>query len=181
MSKDANAAKRRAIRAYWFLIAVQWLLLTLGLAGVMTRSAIALEDYVSPNLSEGWLAVASVAVGLLMGLTVLSPKALVPLVLSCCLAASVTYGLVIYLPAWQGTLFRSTTFANYAQQQGLLFFIWTSIPAVIGAIAGYLVSGEIRRALEQRRDGPDSERLPWWERAGEGTETPDAGRGTRGK
>jgi hypothetical protein len=81
-----------------------------------------------------------------------------------CLVAAVIFGLVIYMPAWQGTLFRSTTLSNYAQQQALFLFLWTTIPAIIGAMIGYLVGGSVRRALEIRRDGPEADHVPWWER-----------------
>jgi hypothetical protein len=100
----------------------------------------------------------------LLGLTVMSPRVLFPLVITMCLIASVIFGMVVYMPAWQGTLFRSTTLANYAQQQALFLGIWTAAPAVIGALIGYLLGGNIRRALEIRRDGADPEHVPWWER-----------------
>jgi hypothetical protein len=162
--KEQSTARRRAESGYWTLIAAQWLMLTLAIAGTMTRSSNALRDYVSPNLSDGWLTGGAFLAGLLLGLTVISPKALFPSVLSMCLAAAVIFGLVVYMPAWQGTLFRSTTLANYAQQQALFLGIWTAAPATIGALIGYLVSGGIRRALEVRRDGPDAAHVPWWER-----------------
>jgi hypothetical protein len=38
------------------------------------------------------------------------------------------------------------------------------VPAIIGSMVGYLLSGGIRRAIEERRDGPDTEHVPWWER-----------------
>lgn len=164
MSDDRARARRRAGRVYWLLIAGQWLLLTLAIAGGMARGSNALRDYVSPNLGDGWLSAGAVLAGFLLGLTVISPKALFPLAIAMCFVASVIFGLVIYLPAWQGTLFRGTTLANYAQQQALFLWIWTMIPAVIGAMAGYLSSGGIRRALEERRDGPDTEHVPWWDR-----------------
>jgi hypothetical protein len=158
------SARRRSNITYWLLIAGQWLLLMLGLAGAMARSSNALRDYVSPNLGDGWLLGGALVAGLLLGLTVISPKALFPLVISMCLVAAVIFGLVIYMPAWQGTLFRSTTLSNYAQQQALFLFLWTTIPAIIGALIGYLVGGSVRRALEIRRDGPGDDHVPWWER-----------------
>jgi hypothetical protein len=164
MSDDGKRARRRSAINYWLVIAGQWLLLTLAIAGGMARSSNALRDYVSPNLSDGWLTVGAFLAGLLLGLTVISPKVLFPLVISMCMVAAVIFGLVVYMPAWQGTLFRSTTLANYAQQQALFLGIWTTAPAVIGALIGYLISGSIRRALEIRRDGPDAEHVPWWER-----------------
>jgi hypothetical protein len=150
---------------YWLLIAGQWLLLMLALTGAMARSSNALRDYISPNLSDGWLLGGALVAGLLLGLTVISPKALFPLVITMCLVAAVIFGLIIYMPAWQGTLFRSTTLSNYAQQQALFLFLWTTIPAVIGALIGYLVGGSIRRAIEIRRDGPETDHIPWWERS----------------
>lgn len=157
-------SKRRSSSAYWLLIAGQWLLLTVAISGAMVRSSNALRDYVSPNLGDGWLAFGALVAGLLLGLTVISPKALFPLVIAMCLVAAVAFGLVVYLPAWQGTLFRSTTLSNYAQQQALILWLWTTVPAVVGALFGYLFSGSIRQALETRRDGPDAEHIPWWER-----------------
>jgi hypothetical protein len=156
--------RRRSNITYWLLIAGQWLLLMLALAGAMARSSNALRDYVSPNLGDGWLLGGALVAGLLLGLTVISPKALFPLVITMCLVAAVIFGLVIYMPAWQGTLFRSTTLSNYAQQQALFLFLWTTIPAIIGALIGYLVGGSVRRALEIRRDGPEADHVPWWER-----------------
>ena len=164
MSDDGRRQRRRAQSTYWLLIAGQWLLLTLAITGAMTRSANALRDYVSPNLGDGWLAVGALVAGLLLGLTVITPKVLFPLVISMCLVAAVLFGLIVYMPAWRGTLFRSTSFANYAQQQALFLWLWTTIPAIIGALAGYLLGGGIRRALEIRRDGPDAAHTPWWER-----------------
>lgn len=164
MSDEARRARRRAQSSYWLLIAGQWLLLTLAVAGTMVRSSIALRDYVSPNLSDGWLAAVAFVAGLLLGMTVLSPKVLFPLALLMSLGAATIFGLVLYMPAWQGTLFRSTTLANFAQQQSLFVAIWTAAPALIGALIGYLASGSIRRALEIRRDGPAVEHIPWWER-----------------
>lgn len=164
MSDDRRQTRRRMTMTYWLLIAGQWLLLTLALTGAMARSSNALRDYVSPNLGDGWLISGALLAGALLGLTVISPKALFPLVIMMCLVAAAVFGIVIYLPAWQGTLFRSTTLANYAQQQALFLFLWTTIPAIIGALVGYLLAGSIRRALEIRRDGPDAEHVPWWER-----------------
>ncbi len=164
MSDDGNRSRRRATINYWLLIAAQWLLLTLAITGGMVRGSNALRDYVSPNLSDGWLTAGAFVAGLLLGLTIISPKVLFPLVITMCMVAAVIFGLVIYMPAWQGTLFRSTTLANYAQQQALFLGVWTTAPAVIGALIGYLLSGNIRRALEIRRDGPDTDHVPWWER-----------------
>ena len=161
---DGTRSRRRRTVNYWLLIAAQWLLLTLAIAAGMARSSIALHDYVSPNLSDGWLTAGAFLAGLLLGLTVISPKVLFPLVISMSMVAAAIFGLVIYMPAWQGTLFRSTTLANFAQQQALFLGVWTMVPAIIGAMIGYLVSGNIRRALEIRRDGPDTEHVPWWER-----------------
>jgi len=164
MNDDGRRARRRAQGSYWLLIAGQWLLLTLAIAGGMVRSSIALRDYVSPNLSDGWLTAVAFVAGLLLGLTVISPKVLFPLALLMSLVAAATFGAVVYMPAWQGTLFRSTTLSNYAQQQALFLTIWTAAPAILGSLIGYLLSGGIRRALELRRDGPDAEHIPWWER-----------------
>lgn len=164
MSADGASVRRRAQSSYWLLIAAQWLLLTLALTGGMVRGSNALRDYVSPNMSDGWLTVGACLAGLLLGLTVMSPKALIPLVITMGFVAATIFGLIIYLPAWQGTLFRSTTLANYAQQQALFLGIWTTVPAMVGALIGYLLSGSTRRALEVRRDGPDDEHVPWWER-----------------
>jgi hypothetical protein len=116
---DTTRARRKSTVGYWLLIAAQWLLLMLAIAGGMARSANALRDYVSPNLGDGWLTAGAFLAGLLLGLTVISPKALFPLVITMCLVAAVIFGLIVYMPAWQGTLFRSTTLANYAQQQAL--------------------------------------------------------------
>ena len=165
MSDDTARTPRRSQRGYWLLIAVQWLLLTLALTGTMTRSALAMADYVSPNLSPGWLAVAAFVMGLLLGMTVISPRVLFPLVMLMVGIASALFGAIIYLPAWQGTLFRNTTFANYAQQQALLFTIWTAVPALVGALAAYLLAGGIRDAVERRRTGAGADALPWWERS----------------
>lgn len=164
MSDNGARSRRRAQRSYWLLIAGQWLLLMLAIAGGMVRSSNALRDYVSPNMSDGWLTGGAFLAGILLGLTVISPKVLFPLVITMCMLAAAIFGLIVYLPAWQGTLFRSTTLANYAQQQALFLGIWTTVPAAIGALIGYLLSGNIRRALEIRRDGPDDEHIPWWER-----------------
>jgi hypothetical protein len=130
----------------------------------MLRCSKALRDYVSPSFGDGWLTGGALLAGLLLGLTVISPRVLVPLVIAMCMVAAVLFGLIIYLPAWQGTLFRSTTLSNYAQQQAFFLGIWTLVPAMIGAMIGYLLAGSVRRAIETRRDGPDSERVPWWER-----------------
>lgn len=164
MSDEAPRARRRAWISYWLLIAIQWLLLTVAIASAMVRSSIALRDYVSPNLSDGWLTAGAFLAGLLLGLTVISPKVLFPLALAMCLVAATMFGLVIYMPAWQGTLFRSTTLANFAQQQALFLGAWSAAPALFGALIGYLLSGGIRRALEVRHDGPDPDHVPWWER-----------------
>lgn len=161
---DTTRARRKSTVSYWLLVAAQWLLLTLAIAGGMARSANALRDYVSPNLGDGWLTAGAFLAGLLLGLTVISPKVLFPLVITMCLVAATIFGLVIYMPAWQGILFRSTMLANYAQQQALFLGIWTTVPAVIGALIGYLLAGSVRRALEIRRDGPDDDHVPWWER-----------------
>jgi hypothetical protein len=164
MSAAPHGSRRRSQVSYWLLIAGQWLLLTSALAGGMLRCSKALRDYVSPSFGDGWLTVGALVAGLLLGLTVISPRVLVPLVIAMCLVAAVLFGLIIYLPAWQGTLFRSTTLSNYAQQQALFLGIWTLVPAIIGAMIGYLLAGSVRRALETRRDGPDTEHVPWWER-----------------
>ena len=110
MSDEVVPTPRRSQRGYWLLIAVQWLLLTLALTGTMTRSALAMADYVSPNLSPGWLAVAAFVMG-------------------------------------------------------LLFTIWTAVPALVGALAAYLLAGGIRDAVERRRTGAGADALPWWERS----------------
>lgn len=165
--------RHRFQTTYWLLIAAQWILLTLALSGGMVRSSNALRDYVSPNLGDGWLTIGALLAGLLLGATVMSPKALVPLILTMCVVAATIFGLVIYFPAWQGTLFRSTTLANYAQQQALFLGVWTGVPAVIGSMVGYLLSGDIRRALELRIDGPDDEHVPWWDRPGQRAEHTD--------
>jgi len=164
MSEQSATTQRRSTLTYWLLIAGQWLLLTLALTGAMVRSSNALRDYVSPNISDGWLLACALLTGLLFGVTVISPKALFPLAITACLVAAVVFGLAIYMPAWQGTLFRSNSLANYAQQQALFFWLWTTIPAVIGGMIGYLVAGSVRRALEIRRDGSDDDHTPWWER-----------------
>ncbi len=163
MTSKAEQRRRLQVK-YWLLIAAQWLLLTLAMSGGMARSSNALRDYVSPNLGDGWLTFGALLAGFLLGVTVMSPKALIPLVLTMSLVAATIFGLVIYLPAWQGTLFRSTTLANYAQQQALFLGIWTTVPAVIGSMIGYLLSGGVRRAIELRIDGPDDKHVPWWER-----------------
>ena len=76
---DTTRARRKSTISYWLLIAAQWLLLMLAIAGGMTRSANALRDYVSPSLGDGWLTAGAFLAGLLLGLTVISPKALFPL------------------------------------------------------------------------------------------------------
>ncbi|HEX5164005.1 MAG TPA: hypothetical protein VFV93_01310 [Thermomicrobiales bacterium] len=157
-------SRRRSQISYWLLIAAQWLLLTFAIAGGMVRGSKALRDYVSPSVGDGWLTGGALVAGLLLGLTVISPRVLVPLVISMCVVAAIVFGLIIYTPAWQGTLFPSTRLSNYAQQQALFLGLWTTVPAIIGALIGYLLAGSIRQALETRRDGADTEHLPWWER-----------------
>src|SRR5688500_4107772 len=96
---DTTRARRKSTISYWLLIAAPWLLLMLAIAGGMARSATALSDYVSPNLGDGWLTAGAFLAGLLLGLTVILPKALFPLVITMCMVAATIFGLIVYMPA----------------------------------------------------------------------------------
>jgi hypothetical protein len=159
-------ASRRVTRLLpWLLLAAQWLLLTIALAAAITRSSQALRDYISPRLPDGMLLLVAIGLGALLGAGAPSLRVLVALTIAMCLVASALYGAVLYSPAWRGaTALRNVVFANYAQQQAFFTFIWTLVPAMMGAIPGHLVAAAARRAAEAERARRVEGRVPWWER-----------------
>ena len=123
-------------------IALQWLALTVALASVVVHAGAALDDYVSPNLDGLFIFLAAFLLAGLLGMTVESPKVLVPLTFGMCITASAIYGGVIYSPVWLDISTGSVTLQNYASEQALLIFLWTLIPAITGALTGYLTRGD---------------------------------------
>ena len=146
---------------YWSIIALQWLALTVMHGAALVWSSRALERYISPHQST-LLFIASAFVGsLLLGLTIRRGVVLGILSVLLCLVGAAIYGAVIYSPAWEGTIARVVSFQNYATQQALFVFVWSLLPAALGAFAGFMGGAGLRQGLEPR--SPD-DAAPWWER-----------------
>lgn len=146
---------------YWLLIAFQWLALTVMHGAALVWSSRALEKYISPHQSTLLFIVSATVASLLLGLTVRRGAVLGILTVLLCLVGAAIFGATIYSPAWDGTIARVVSFQNYATQQALFVFIWSLLPAALGAFAGFMAGAGLRQALEPRDDSVDA---PWWER-----------------
>ncbi len=149
---------------YWSLIALQWLALTIMHGAAIVWSSRALERYISPHQST-LLFIGSAFVGsVLLGLTIRRGVVLGILTVLLCLVGATIFGATIYSPAWNGIIARVVSFQNYATQQALFVFIWSLLPAALGAFAGFMVGAGLRQGMEPREVG---EAVPWWERRAE--------------
>lgn len=146
---------------YWSLIALQWLALTVMHGAAIVWSSRALERYISPHQST-LLFIGSAFVGtLLLGLTIRRGVVLGILAVLLCLGGAAIYGATIYSPAWEGILARVVSFQNYATQQALFVFLWSLLPAALGAFTGFMSGAGLRQGLEPRSA---DDTVPWWER-----------------
>jgi len=148
---------------YWLIIALQWFALTIMQAAAIIWSSRALEKYIAPSQST-LLFLGSALVGaFLLGLTIRRGVVLGILTILFCLGGAAIYGATIYSPAWEGIIARVVSFQNYATQQAMFVFIWSLLPASLGAFAGSMTGVGVRQALEPRST---DEPAPWWETRG---------------
>ncbi len=146
---------------YWSIVALQWLALTVMHGAAIVWSSRALERYITPHQSTLLFVGSAFAGAALLGLTVRRGVVLSILTVLLCLGGAAIYGATIYSPAWEGIVARVVSFQNYATQQALFIFIWSLLPAALGAFAGFMAGAGLRQGLEPR--SPD-EAIPWWER-----------------
>ncbi|MCO5175999.1 MAG: hypothetical protein M9890_03355 [Thermomicrobiales bacterium] len=146
--------------AYWLIITLQWLALTFMQAAAIIWSSRALEKYIAPTQSTLLFLGTALVGSFLLGLTVRRGVVLGVLTILFCLGAAAIFGATIYSPAWEGTIARVVSFQNYATQQAMFVFIWSMLPASLGAFAGNMIGVGIRQELEPRSN---DEPAPWWE------------------
>lgn len=145
---------------YWTLIALQWLALTVMHGATIVWSSRALERYIAPHQSTLLFLVSSLVGSVLLGLTIRRGVVLGILTALMCLVGAAIFGAVIYSPAWEGTIARVVSFQNYATQQAMFVFIWSLLPATLGAFGGYMAGMGLRQEMESR---DEDEVAPWWE------------------
>lgn len=151
---------------YALLVTLVWLLLTAALAGIVAHSATALDDYVTPQISDGYMLLAAFAFAAILGLMIGNVKLLLPATAGMVLGASALFGMVLYLPAWMGLIPRAVAVQNYATQQALFIALWTLLPSLPGALAGNLLGAGLRRAALDPPSPVDTA-SSWWERRGD--------------
>jgi hypothetical protein len=158
-------SRRVAIRA--LLIALQWVCVTVAVGSFVMRSEASLERLISPHLGAAPMFVAAFFGALLLGLTIESPRYMVPLVILMCLTAAAFIGVLTYAPVIDGAIIRTTTLDNWVLQRTIVVGILLLLAATPGAAAGNLLGGylNVRHELfPHPEDLRENEEVPWWER-----------------
>lgn len=161
----SGSTRRTAVRAG--AIAVQWLFLTIGLGSLVMRSDTSYSDVLSPHLGAAPMFVGAAVAGLLLGLTVESPKLLIPLVLLLCLGAASFVGVLAYAPVADGLLVRTNVLDNFVTQRVVIVSVVLGMGALPAGLGGNMLGASLdfrQEILPRPEDIEDAREVPWWER-----------------
>jgi hypothetical protein len=152
---------RRKMQIGVVVTAFQWLLLTSALGTMVVYTDRSFEGILGFHLDSGYAFVGAGFIGFLMGATIERSKALIPLALLSCVAASGIYVSLLFYPVWNGTLVQTIGLENFASTRALLYFGLTVVPVSFGAMLGRLLANTIPGGdLLRRSEG--AERYEWW-------------------
>jgi hypothetical protein len=160
----SSRTRRIIIRA--FAIGLQWLALTTAVGSLVMRSDQSYAQLISPHLGAFPVFMGAIIAGFLLGLTVESPKALAPLVISMALGAAMFVGVLAYAPVVDGILLRTPSLDNYVSQRVILIFLILLIVSIPAAVGGNLLGSNLRVRQEIAHHPEDLEyeqETPWWE------------------
>lgn len=141
--------------------AVQWLLLTIALGAIVIYTDRSMEGMIGYHLDGGYAFFGAILIGFLMGATIERSTALVVMVFLSCVCAAGMYVAVLYYPVWTGKLVETIGLENFATTRALLYFVLTSIPMSLGAMAGrlagsFLPGGDLRASASKQSE------TRWW-------------------
>jgi Na+/glutamate symporter len=159
----ARIERRTLLRAA--LIAGQWLLLTIALGAVIVRTERTFEGLISPRYDSSSVFIAAFLAALLLGITISSPRALAVAVALLCIGASGLFILLLYIPAWEGTILRTEALDNFALDRGMVLTLLLALPASIGALGGWFLGAAFSPTQEVfPPDKPAGTEPSWWSR-----------------
>lgn len=164
----SGSTGRTIVRA--IAIGVQWLGLTIGLGSLVMRSDTSFSDVISPHLGAAPMFFGAVIAGVLLGLTLESPKLLIPLVLLLCVGAASFIGVLVYSPVVDGLVVRTNALDNFVTQRTVVVSLVLGMGAVPGALVGNLLGPRLdfrQEIMPLPEDVAESQEVPWWERRGD--------------
>jgi Na+/glutamate symporter len=145
------------------LIAGQWLLLTIALGAVIVRTERTFEGLIAPRYDSSSVFIAAFLAALLLGITISSPRALAAAVALLCSGANGLFILLLYIPAWEGTILRTRALDNFALDRALVVPLLMTLPASIGALGGWFLGAAFSPAQEVfPPDRPENHERSWW-------------------
>jgi hypothetical protein len=167
-TKGRRLDRRTLLRAG--LIAGQWLLLSIALGAVIVRTERTFEGLIAPRYDSSSVFIAAFLCALLLGITIGAPRVLAAAVALMCLGATGLFVLMLYIPAWEGTVLRTEALDNFALDRALILPLLMALPASIGALGGWFLGAAFNPAQEVfPPDRPAGAEPSWWsQRSNEG-------------
>lgn len=153
------------------IIALHWLMLTLALGALIVYSADSLQAFLSPTLDGSLIFVGAFVAAFLLGMSLDSFKALMPLTLLMCLGACAVFVFVLFSPTFADVTVRTNSLDNYAATRVFLFMVLMFLPAVVGAGIGNFAGSYVRDDIYGPEDPPYVDNTSWFEQRREAMKT----------
>ncbi len=145
------------------IVALQWLMLTLALGALIVYSADSLQAFLSPTLDGSLIFVGAFVAAFLLGLSIESFRALIPLTVLMCFGACAVFVMVLFGPTFVDVTVRTNALNNYAATRVFLFMVLMFLPAVVGAGIGNFAGGYVRDDIYGPEDPPYVDNTSWFE------------------